>query len=574
MINPSVAALLSEMGDLLELSKDNPFRIRAFRRASQSIESFPQDVAAFSREQLLEIPGIGQGIADLIVEFKTKGSAADHQKLKSKFPGGVLQMMHVGGVGPRRAAQLFRERKIDSLKKLEQAAKKGELKTMAGFGEKLESTILKNVQLAEEGQQRWIVTVARAVAERLLSEVKKSPGVTQAEIAGSARRWRETVGDIDIIVSSKSPQKTIDHFLKISNPTRVLAAGGTKASVVLPNGIQCDLRVVDEKSYGAALVYFTGSKEHNVRLRELAQKKGFSLNEYGLFKGKNTQTGTWTAGRTEADVYRALGLDWIAPELREDRGEIEAAAKKKLPRLIEMKDVRGDFHNHTTLSDGADSLEAMVAAAQKWGWKWFFTADHSPSLKIAHGLPVPILKKKMEDVRKLNAASKSFRIFTSSEVDILGEGQLDYPDDMLAALDCVVASVHSRFQQSPEEMTERLCKAIENPHTDILGHISGRLIHKREGYSFDMERVLATAQRTQTAIEINGQPDRQELGDVHVKQAVEMGIPLALNTDAHSTAELDHIVLALHIARRGWAEPSDIINTHSAKDIKQWLSQR
>ncbi len=572
MINPSVAALLSEMADLLELSKDNPFRIRAFRRAAETVESFPQDLAAFSREQLLEIPGIGQGIADLILEFKTKGKAADHQKLKAKFPQGVLQMMHVGGLGPRRAAQLFRERKIDSLAKLEQAAKKGQLKTLEGFGEKLEATILKNVQLAEQGQQRWIVTAARAVAERLLAEMKKVPGVMQAEIAGSARRWRETVGDIDIIVSSKAPQKAIDHFLKISNSTRVIASGPTKASVVLPNGIQCDLRVMDEKNYGAALVYFTGSKQHNIRLRELAQKKGYSLNEYGLYKGKDTQTGKFVVGRTEEEVYKALGLDWIAPELREDRGEIEAAAKRKLPHLIEMKDVRGDFHNHTILSDGADTLEAMVAAAQKQGWKWFFTADHSPSLKIAHGLPVAILKKKMEAVKKINAASKSFRVFTSSEVDILGEGQLDYPDDILESLDCVIASVHSRFQQSSEEMTERICRAIENPHTDILGHISGRLIHKREGYSFDMERVLATAKKTQTAIEINGQPDRQELSDVHVKQAVEMGIPLALNTDAHSTAELDHIVLALHIARRGWAEPSNIINTYSAKDIKQWLS--
>jgi DNA polymerase (family 10) len=572
MINPSVAVLLTEMADLLELSKDNPFRIRAFRRAAQTVETFSQDLGTLSRDQMLAIPGIGQGIADLILEFKAKGAAADHQKLKAKFPSGVLQMMRVGGVGPRRAALLFRERNIDSLAKLEAAAKNGQLKTIEGFGEKLQSTILKNVQVAEEGQQRWIVTRARAVAERLLAEVKKAPGVTQAEIAGSARRWRETVGDIDIVCCSKAPDKAITQFLEACGSTRVLASGPTKVSVVLPNGMQCDFRVVDEKSYGAALLYFTGSKQHNIRLRELAQKRGCSLNEYGLYKGKDTETGKWIAGRTEQDVYAALGLDWVAPELREDRGEIEAAVKKRLPRLIEMADVRGDFHNHTLLSDGADSLEAMVAAAKEWGWEWFFTADHSPSLKIAHGLPVATLQKKMEAVKKLNTASKSFRIFTSSEVDILADGALDYPDDVLAALDCVVASVHSRFQQPAEEMTERICRALENPHTDILGHISGRLIHKRDGYAFDMERVLDTARRTQTAIEINGQPDRQELSDVHVKQAVEMKIPLALNTDAHSTAELDHIVLALHIARRGWAEPSNIINTYSAKDIKQWLT--
>jgi DNA polymerase (family 10) len=570
MINPSVAALLFEMADLLELSKDNPFRVRAFRRASEIIEAFPQDIGTFSRQQLLTIPGIGQGIADMIAEFKANGAVAEHQELKLKFPDGVLKIMHVNGVGPRRAAQLYRDRRIDSLEKLQQAASKGELRGLAGFGEKLEAAILKSVTLAEEGSQRWIVTAARAVAERLLNQVKKSPGVKQAEIAGSTRRWRETVGDINIIASSTSPEKTIAAFLKDSGSARVLASGPTKASVVFVNGLQCDLRVVDERSYGAALLYFTGSKSHNVRLRELAQQKGFTLNEYGLFDLEDGEKQKPLAGRTEAEIYRKLGMEWIAPEMREDRGEIEAALKGKLPKLIEMSDVRGDFHNHTLLSDGVNTLEQMVAAARERDWDWFFSADHSPSLKVANGLPIPILKKKMAAVKKMK--HRGFAVFTSSEVDILADGALDYPNEVLESLDCVVASVHSRFNQSADEMTHRLCRAIENPYTDIMGHISGRKIHRREGYSFDMDRVLSTALKTQTALEINGQPERQELSDVYVKQAVEMGVPLALNTDAHSIAELEHMVLALHIARRGWAEPKNILNTFSTKEITKWLS--
>jgi DNA polymerase (family X) len=352
-----------------------------------------------------------------------------------------------------------------------------------------------------------------------------------------------------------------------------LAEGETKASVILENGFQCDFRVVPKDSLGAALIYFTGSKEHNVRLRELALSKKLTLNEYGLFKLSDTQQKKPVAGKTEQEVYNHLGLQWISPELREDRGEINLALTNKLPHLITEQDVLGDFHNHTTLSDGKNTLDEMVEAARARKWGWFFSADHSPSLTIASGLDVNRLRAKMAHVKLLNKKWKDFRVFCSSEVDILADGRLDYPDAVLAELDCVVASVHSRFKQTEEEMTERICRAIQNPHVDILGHLSGRKILKRESYALNVEAVLDVARKTGTALEINGQPERQELRDIYVKRAIELGISLALNTDAHSIHQLDHMRLAVHIARRGGAEPKHIINTMDEKSISRWLNR-
>ncbi len=571
MNNLSISKLLTEMGDLLELSNDNPFRIRAFRRAAQTVETFPEDLGPMTRQQRMAIPGIGKGIADLLEEFERKGSSAEHSKLQKKFPRGVLDMMRLGGVGPKRAAQLFRELRIDSIQKLETAAKKGVLKGLEGFGEKLEQKILKNVAFAESASKRMLISHAQQLATAVRAHLAKSPHIKQLELAGSARRWRETIGDLDFLCTSSSPEKAIAHFLSIPGIEQTLASGPTKASVQLTNGVQVDFRVVPPESFGAAFLYFTGSKQHNVRLRELALKKGLTLNEYGLFKLTDKDQKKPVAGRTEQEVYERLGLKWIAPELREDRGEIEAAQKNILPRLIEMEDVLGDFHNHTNLSDGAHTLEQMAGAARAHGWKWFFTADHSPSLTIAHGLPVAALRKKMAQVRKMNS-SGDLRIYTSSEVDILVDGEMDYADDVLAELDCVVASVHSRFNQPVDVMTDRICTALKNPNVDILGHLTGRLINKRDSYAVDIETVLQTAKKTNTAIEINGQPERQELSDVHVKRAIELGVPLALNTDAHSMQELDHMTTAVHIARRGWAEPKHVINCLSAEKIKEWFS--
>jgi DNA polymerase (family 10) len=473
--------------------------------------------------------------------------------------------------GAKKALLLSTKLKIDSLEKLKAAAQAGKIRDLAGFGAKTEENILANMSFAAEIGKRMLITDARRIADGVIVHLKKAPFIQNVNLAGSARRWKETVGDLDFLCTSKKPEAAIKHFLAYAQGARVLAEGGTKASVILPTGLQCDFRVVDESSFGAALLYFTGSKEHNVRLREIAQQKGMTLNEYGLFKESDKNKSKSLAGRTEEEVYKKLGLAWVPPELREDRGEIQAALKDALPKLLEETDVRGDYHNHTTMSDGSNSLEEMVDAARAKKWKWFFSADHSPSLTVTNGLTVPRLRGKMKDVKKLDGKN-GFHVYCSSEVDILQDGKMDYTDDVLADLDCVIASVHSRFNQPLDVMTERILKAISNPNVDILGHLSGRLINKRKSYELDYEAVLQKAKETQTAVEINGQPDRAELTDVHIKRAIELGVPLALNTDAHSTRELDNMTLAVHIARRGWAEAKHILNTKSAEEMIKWLA--
>ncbi len=573
MINGALAALLEEMADLFELKNDNPFRIRAFRRAAEVVVSHPTDLGTLTRDERLAIPGIGKGIADLIEEYQAKGKVADHQKLRAAFPDGVLQMLTVQGLGPRRAAMLYKEMKIDSLAKLEAAAQSGRLQVLKGFGEKLEKSILASLAFSETANQRMILYHARKEAGALFDLVKKSPVIKNLEIAGSLRRWKETVGDFDFLCTSSHPEKAIDAFLEAARFTRVLASGGTKASGILPSGFQCDFRVVEDKSFGAALLYFTGSKEHNVRLREIAQTKELTLNEYGLFRQSDKKQAKPVAGKTEEDVYAALGLQWIPPELREDRGEVQAAQKKKLPKLVELKDVRGDFHNHTDESDGDNTLEEMAEAAKSQGWSWFFSADHSPSLTIANGLKPDRLRRKIAAVKALNKKWPSFRVFTSSEVDILSDGKMDYADDVLASLDCVIASVHSRFKQSEGEMTERIIRALKNPHVDILGHLTGRRLNKRESYAVNVDQVLEAALETETAVEINGQPERSELRDIHVKRAIDLGVMLALNTDAHSVQQLDYMEYAVHIARRGWAEPKHLLNCRDEKSVRDWFNR-
>lgn len=570
MQNASIAKFLNDMADLLELSGDNPFRIRAFRRAADTVAFNSEEMSALTREQRMELPNVGKGVADVIDELEKTGTAVEFRKLTKKFPATILEVMHCGGLGPKRAATLYRELGVDSIAKLEAAVKKGVLRSLAGFGEKLEANIAKNLTLVRGGPQRLLVTRARAIAADMATYLSQARAIRQLQLAGSARRWKETVGDLDFLCTSPRPTEAIRHFCGFPGIEKILAQGETKASVLLASGLQVDFRVVAPESYGAALVYFTGSKAHNVRLRELALKKGLSLNEYGFTRVGAEKKMKPVAGRTEEEVYAKLGMAWIPPELREDHGEIDAALKKTLPTLVEESDVLGDFHNHTVLSDGVHTLEQMVNAARQRGWKYFFSGDHSPSLTIAHGLPPAVLKKKIAAIRKLDGQG-GIRVFASSEVDILADGKLDYPDDVLDSLDCVVASVHSRFKQAPEEMTERLCRAIRHPRTHIVGHLSGRKLGVRDSYGLDYEAVLAEAKKTQTALEINGQPERQELADVYVRRAIELGVPLALNTDAHSTQELEHMTLAVHIARRGWAEPRHLLNCRPAEEVLRWL---
>ena len=571
MTNSAVADLLQEMSVLLELDKANPFRVRAYQRAAQVIGGLSKPVSSLSPEELLDVPGVGRGIAEHVKEIAASGSFRELAALRAKFPEGLLQLLKLQGLGPKRARLLFDELKIDSLAKLKAAAQSGKLQKLPGFGAKLEATILQGLGFAEKSAGRMLHWEAKALMEEVLSALKAIPGLGEISPAGSLRRGRETVGDLDVLCTARDGGRVVGAFTRLPLVERVLAAGPTKATVRLKAGIQCDLRVVPPASYGAALQYFTGSKDHNVVLRELALKKGLTINEYGVFRVSDKEHKRPLAGRTEAEVYAKLGLPWIPPELRENRGELEAARQKRLPRLVELSDIRGDFHNHSSHTDGADTLEAMARAAQKMGWDWVALGDHSRSLRVANGLSIEALRASFKELAAVQKKVKGIALLRSMEVDILADGRLDYPDEVLAEIDVVIGSVHSGFTQTEAAMTERIIKAIRNPRLHIVGHLSGRLLNRREAYQIDTEAALAAAAKTGTALEINGQPQRQDLLDVHAHRAKELGCPLAVTTDAHSAAQFQYMALAVTIARRAWLTKEDLLNCLSLKELKAWL---
>jgi DNA polymerase (family 10) len=572
MLNRPFAALITEMAVLLELNQENVFKIRAYQKAVPIIEGFPKDIAQTSREELLEIPGIGRGLVEKIEEYVKSGKVKEHQDLRKKFPEGLLALLKVPGLGPKRARLLFDTLKIDSPAKLKAAAATGKLRDLPGFGEKTELNVLKGITFAETASNRLLLWEARKLMAEILDGLRGLPGLAALEPAGSLRRGRDTVGDLDVLCCAKKADAVMDRFTRLPGVERILAAGPTKSTVLFRSGVQCDLRVVDPSCFGAALQYFTGSKDHNVALRERAQRMGYTINEYGLFREPYKKGAKPLAAKTEEEIYAKLGLDWIPPELRENRGEILAAERRSLPKLVEEKDIKGCFHNHTDASDGDDDLATMVAAARAKGWEWFASGDHSPSLTIAKGLDTARLRRKMEQVRKLDKKSKDMRVLCSSEVDILNEGRMDYNDDVLKELDVVVGSIHSGFKQTEEQITSRLLHAMENTHVDCIGHLTGRLLNRREPYAVDVDRILQAAARTGTALEINGQPDRQDLSDAHALAAHKLRAPIAVNTDAHATAQLDYMSVAVTVARRAWLTKDDVLNTKSWDELKKWLN--
>ncbi|MBI4396186.1 MAG: DNA polymerase/3'-5' exonuclease PolX [Elusimicrobia bacterium] len=574
MQNPLFAAVLSEMATLLDLENENVFRVRAYQRAAQIIEVLPKDIEAMSKEDLMSIEGIGKGIADKAYEFVKTGRVKEHLDLRKKFPEGLLSLLKVPGLGPRRARLLYDNLAIDSPEKLRLAAAQGRLNQLRGFGKKIEEKIVKGLTLSEETSKRILLWEARSLMQGMLEVVRGMPGVVQAEPAGSLRRGKETVGDLDILCAASRPETVSKKFSAMPFVKQVLAVGPTKVSVLLANNAQCDLRVVDPACFGAALLYFTGSKEHNVALRERAQGLGLTLSEYGLFRLSDRKQAKPLAGKTEEDVYKRLGLQFIPPELRENRGEIAASAEKRLPDLVEEKDIKGCFHNHTLESDGVDSLEDMVKAARSKGWEWYAVGDHSQSLKIAKGLEPSRLKKKLAKLSEAAKKNKDIRVLSASEVDILNDGRLDYEDDLLKRLDIVVGSVHSGFHQPEEQITKRILSAMENPHVDCIAHLSGRLLGKREPYKFNIDKIIERAARTGTALEINGQPERQDLNDVHARAVKDGGAPLAANTDAHSRDQLGFMSLAVTVARRAWVEKKDLLNTKTWPELQEWLKSR
>ncbi|MBI3330555.1 MAG: DNA polymerase/3'-5' exonuclease PolX, partial [Candidatus Omnitrophica bacterium] len=496
-----IAALFAQMADLLEYRGENPFRIRAYRRAAQNLESFSGDLERLAAEgRLRELSGVGADLAEKIQEYLKTGTMSAVESLKRQVPPGVLTLLEVPGLGPKTAKLLTTRLHVSTVGELEEAAKAHRLRGLPGFGAKKEENLLKGIGVLSRGRERMHLGIALPLANELLALLRKVPGVRRVSTAGSLRRMRESIGDLDLLAASTQPLKAMEALTHSSFCARVLASGRTKSSILTPDGLQVDLRVVPPESFGAALQYFTGSKEHNVRLRELAGRQGLKVNEYGVFRLK---TGKRLAGREEADVYKALGLVWIPPELREDAGEIDAAQAGRLPSLVEAGDLRGDFHIHTRWSDGSDPLSRVAKAGASRGYQYLAICDHSPSLKIAHGMPVARLRQQMKEIRALNARGGPLRLLMGAEVDILNNGSMDYPDPVLADLDFVVGSIHSGFGQGEAALTRRLIRAMRNPYVTLIAHPTGRLMGQREPYAVDLEAVFKAARVTGTAVEIN-----------------------------------------------------------------------
>ncbi len=567
-----IAQLFFQMADLLEFRGDNVFRIRAYRRAAQSLESLSsslEDLATAGK--LSEISGIGVDLANKIKEYLSSGHIQAIEKLKSSIAPGILEMMTIPGVGPRTAKALAEQLKISSVDQLEAAAKAHRLSQLPGFQEKKEENILKGIAILKKGQSRMHLGVALPLAQGIEAFLKKIPGVSRTSFAGSLRRMKETIGDLDLLAASASPEKAMAALRKASFCERLLASGDTKTSLITPEGIQVDVRVVPPKSFGAALQYFTGSKEHNVRLRECAARKGLKINEYGVFSLK---TGKWLSGREEEDIYKAVGLPWIAPELREDAGEMEAAKANALPQLVDSKHIRGDFHIHSNWSDGNDSLEHVAQTADRLGYAYIAICDHSQSLKIAHGMTIERLQKQMKEIRQLNKRLKTCRLLMGAEVDILKSGKMDYPDSVLAELDFVVGSIHTGFTQSEALLTGRVIAAMHNPFVTLIAHPTGRLMGQRESYAINLEAVFRAAVDTGTALEINAYPQRLDLCDTAARKAGEMGVMLAISTDTHAVEQFNNIRFGLGVARRAWLKPGQVLNCFSLKELQTWIAKK
>jgi DNA polymerase (family 10) len=572
MKNAEVVALFNEIADYLEVKGENPFRVRAYRRAAQAIEGLAEDLAAIAaRDGLQDVPGIGKDLAAKIQEFLSTGAIQYLDGLRAEIPAGVIEMLGIHGVGPRTAKLLYDQVGVESVEKLEALAKAHKLAGLPGIKAKTEENILKGIAVWRSGRERMPLGTALLLAEGILAALRELEAVRQIAPAGSLRRMKETVKDIDILITSASPTRIMEVFVGLPNVAEVLAHGETKSSVRLREGIQVDLRVVEPECFGAALQYFTGSKQHNIRVRELAQRRGLKVSEYGVF---DDQSGRRTAGQTEEEVYAAVGLPWLPPELREDGGEIEAALGGRLPALVSLADIRGDLQMHSTWSDGAHPLPELVEGVRARGYRYMAVTDHSRSATVAGGMTEERLLQMIEEVRALNQRLRGFRVLAGCEVDIRGDGSLDFPDEVLRRLDIVLVSVHSRFKMPRDEMTARIVKAVSHPLVHILAHPTGRLIGERAAYEVDMEAVLTAAHQAGTAVEINASPSRLDLNDHQARRAKDLGIPVAINTDAHSIGQLDFMRFGVSVARRAWLAPADVLNTLPDRELIAWLEKK
>ena len=563
MNNAFVAKVFRDIARILEIKADNPFRIRAYERAAQNIEGLGEDISNFlKQERLRDIPGVGSDLADKIQEIAQTGKLKFLEDLKKDVPEGILELLNIPSVGPKTAKVLYEQAGIKSIEELQRAIIKNKLQGIFGIKQKTIENIQHGIELLKRGKERMSLAQACTLSEEFVHGLKKVPAVRALSPAGSVRRQKETVRDIDILITSDSPAKVMDGFLKLPQVTEVIARGLTKSSVRTSGGVQVDCRVVKAKSFGAALLYFTGSKNFNIKIRQLAIKKGLKINEYGIFKKDK-----FLAGTTENEVFKALGLSYIEPELREDTGEIELAKKSALPRLLCLQDIKADFHLHSLWSDGNNSIRDMANAAQKKGYSYVAITDHSQGLKVAGGLSIQELKEKKKEIDSLNKTLKNFRILFATEVDIDSQGSLDYKDDVLQGFDIVVAAIHSGFKQSRQQVTKRIVKACQNKYVHIIAHPTGRLWGERDGYEFDFQEVCKVAHQTNTCLEINSFPQRLDLDSVHCKAAKERGVKIAISTDAHTVDQLDNMRFGVAVARRGWLTCDDVLNSLSLEEL-------
>jgi len=569
MQNVEIARLFEELADLLELDGANPFRVRAYRNASRTLEALSADVATIvGRDpgELQQLEGIGKDLADKIVVIVRTGALPQLEELKTKLPPGVVQMLRIPGLGPKKVAALFKELGLETLDSLKQAAEQGRIAELKGFGKKTEQSILEGLALATEASQRVFLADAKAEADAIVADLQKLGSITQATVAGSCRRRKETVGDLDVLVTSIDYNAAMDRLAANPLVVKVLARGDTKQRVRLKSGLELDLRVVPDESFGAASQYFTGSKEHNIVIRRRAQERGLKLNEYGLFRGDEL-----VASRTEEEVYAAVDLPWIPPELRENRGEIELAEQGNLPKLIELGDIRGDLHMHTTATDGMNSIREMAEAAKARGLKYIAITDHSKRVTMANGLDAERLRAHWKAIDQVRGEVSGIEILKGIECDILEDATLDLSDDVLAEADWVLAVLHYGLKQPREQIDKRLLNAIRNPHVDAIGHLTGRLVNQRPGADVTFENVLKAAADHGTWLEINAHPSRLDLDDIHAAAAKDRGIPIVINTDAHSTAGFDVMQYGIFQARRAGLEANDVANTRTFRDFQELL---
>lgn len=572
MDNARFADIFEEIAQLLQIRGDNPFRVRAYKNAAEVIAALPHSLETLTKEgaaRLVEIPGIGKDLAAKIIELDETGRLVFLDDLRKEVPPSLLEILEISGVGPKRVHELWQELDVVDLDQLEAAIEEGRVDKLKGFGPTLKKKILAGIPRVRARRGRFGIADVDPVADAYIRYLKKSKNLVHLEYAGSLRRRKETIGDLDILATTTTESNVMERFVEYEQVDEILAAGKTKSSVRLHSGLQVDLRLVDEECYGAALHYFTGSQAHNVTIRGIARKKELKISEYGVFRGTKR-----VAGRTEEEVYAAVGMTWVHPELRENRGEIEAALDDSLPDLVELKHIRGDLQMHTTASDGRNSLREMVQAAVAKKYKYMAITDHSPSVQVAGGMDARGFRKQFRQIDKLQDEFPQIRIFKSAEVDILPDGSLDLPDDLLSEMDLVLVSIHSHFEMSKAEMTARLVTALQHPSVRILGHPTGRKVNEREGYPLDLERVLETARDEGVLVEHTAHPKRLDLRDHQLQLAKELGVKIVISTDAHCVDGLDLMRFGVDQARRGWLTRTDVANTGTLRAFEKLLNPR